>query len=448
MQDMTKGAITPHMLHFLAPMVVGNILQQLYNAVASIAVGRYCGENAFAAIGVASPIMNLAIFIIIGMCMGASVLMSEMYGAGRHDLFRLEFSSSVMGGGVAALIFSAAAILLIHPLLFLTGTPEELIPDAWRYLSIIFSGLIFTFLYNILSSAFYATGDSASPLLFLFLSSFLNIALTCLFVIRFRSGVAGAAFATVIAQAASVIFCALYILLRMPLLALRKHDWKLNIKMLLRTAKFGFVTAAQLSAVYIGKLLVQGSVNPLGISSIAAFNAGTRIDAFLLTPSESMNHMVATFTAQNTGAGRSARVRNGLAAGVKIAIVYNLFAGIVLLISAKPLSAIFLGNGSANALSLCVSYLRSVALFYVIAGTMSCCQGYFRGIGRLKTTLAASATQITLRVVITWFTAPAYGIRSIAFATGIGWIVAQTMLILIYRALNRRTPAFGFKQTS
>lgn len=435
------------MLRFLAPMVAGNILQQLYNAVASIAVGRYCGENAFAAIGVAGPIMNLAIFIIIGMCMGASVLMSEMYGAGRHDTLRLEFSSSVLGGGAAALVFSVAAILLIHPLLFLTGTPEELVPDAWRYLAIIFSGLIFTFLYNILSSAFYATGDSASPLLFLFLSSCLNIALTCLFVIRFRFGVAGAAWATVIAQAASVAFCALYIILRVPLLTLKKHDWKLNIQMLLHTARFGFVTATQLSAIYVGKLLVQGSVNPLGISSIAAFNAATRIDAFLLTPSESMNNMVATFTAQNAGAGRSARVRDGLAAGVKIAFTYNLFAATVLLISAKPLSVLFLGGGSMDALGLCVSYLRSVALFYVIAGTMSCCQGYFRGTGRLKTTLAASATQITLRVVITWFTAPVYGIRSIAFATGAGWIASQIMLTLIYRALNRKTLAFGFNQT-
>lgn len=446
MHDMTKGAIAPHMLRFLTPMVAGNILQQLYNAVASIAVGRYCGERAFAAIGVAGPIMNLAIFIIIGMCMGASVLMSEMYGAGRHDMFRLEFSSSVLGGSAAALVFSVAAILLVHPLLFLTGTPEELVPDAWRYLAIIFSGLIFTFLYNILSSAFYATGDSASPLLFLFLSSALNIALTCLFVIHFRLGVAGAAWATVIAQAASVTFCVLYILLRVPLLALKKPEWKLDIPVLLRTAKFGFVTAAQLSAVYIGKLLVQGSVNPLGISAIAAFNAATRIDAFLLTPSESMNNMVATFTAQNAGAGRLTRVRDGLACGVRIAVIYNLLAAAVLLMSAKPLSTAFLGGGSTNSLSLCVSYLRSIALFYVLAGTASCFQGYFRGIGRLKTTLAASATQITLRVVITWLTAPVYGIRSIAFATGTGWIVAQTMLIWIYRILNRGTLSIGFKQ--
>lgn len=438
MHDMTKGAITPHMLRFLAPMVIGNILQQLYSAVASLVVGKYCGENAFAAIGVASPIMNLVIFIIVGMCMGASVLMSEMYGAGNHTMFRMEFSSCLIGGSAATLIFSAAAVFFINPLLFLTGTPEILGPDAWLYLAIIFCGLIFTFLYNILASAFYATGDSFSPLLFLFLSALLNIALTCLLVIRMGFGVAGAALATVIAQAASVLLCALYILLRAPLLSLKRGEWKLDLHALSRTARFGFVTASQLSAVYIGKLLIQGAVNPLGISAIAAFNAATRIDAFLLAPSESMNNMVATFTAQNAGAGHTERINGGLVAGVKIAIIYNVLAAFALLILTEPLSAAFLGAGSSNALSLCTSYLRSIAFFYIIAGTASSFQGYFRGIGRLKITLIASAVHITLRVVITWFAAPVYGIQSIAFASGIGWIVAQIMLILIYRAFNRR----------
>lgn len=447
MHDMTKGAITPHMLRFLAPMVIGNILQQLYNAVASLVVGKYCGENAFAAIGVASPIMNLVIFMVIGMCMGASVLMSEMYGAGKNGMLRLEFSSCLLGGSAAALIFSAAAILCINPLLFLTGTPEVLVPEAWRYLAIIFSGLLFTFLYNILASAFYAIGDSFSPLLFLFLSALLNIALTCLLVIRLDFGVAGAALATVIAQAVSVLLCALYIILRVPLLSLKRSEWKLDLPALLRTARFGIVTATQLSALYIGKLLIQGSVNPLGISAIAAFNAATRIDAFLLAPSESMNNMVATFTAQNAGAGHGGRIKYGLKTGVKIAIIYNLCAASLLLILTKPLSAAFLGSGGSNALSLCISYLRSIALFYIIAGAASCYQGYFRGIGKLRVTLAATATQITLRVVITWFTAAAYGIQSIAFASGIGWIIAQIMLVLIYRTFDRRDRATGFKYT-
>lgn len=446
MHEMTKGAIAPHMLRFLAPLVAGNILQQFYNAVASIAVGKYCGEIAFAAIGVSSPIMNLAIFMIMGMCMGASILLSEMYGAKKHDMFRLEFSSCLLGGSAAALVFSVVAILLIHPLLYLTGTPASLIPEAWRYLAIIFSGLIFTFLYNILASAYYAAGDSSSPLLFLFFSALINIALTCLFVIRFNFGIAGAAWATVIAQAASVLLCVLYTILRVPLLTLKKGDWKLDLALLLRTARFGIVTATQLSAIYIGKLLIQGSVNPLGISSIAAFNAATRIDAFLLAPSESMNNMVATFTAQNSGAGHSRRIRDGLVSGVKIAIIYNLFAASVLLILAEPFSAAFLGSGSADALSLCVSYLRSIALFYVIAGTASSFQGYFRGIGKLKITLAASATHIALRVIITWFAAPVYGIQSIAFASGIGWIIAQTMLVSIYRALNRKVLTLEFKR--
>jgi putative MATE family efflux protein len=421
--DMTVGRITPQIIRFAIPLILGNFFQLTYNAADSIIVGRFVGTNALAAVGAAGPIMNIVIFMIVGICLGMSVLMSEFYGAGDYPKLKREISTSFISGGIFTLTIIILGILLSRPILLLMNTPAEIIDDATHYLQIIIFGLIFTFTYNIYASALRSMGNSKTPLYFLITSSILNVIMDLIFVVIFKMGVIGAAVATVIAEAISAFLCIFYVWARIPILKFKRSEFVFDRSLLRSTVNYSSVAAMQQICLYVGKLLVQGAVNPLGVHSIAAFNAVNRIDDFVLAPEQSIANSSTTFLAINRGAGKTDRMRKGFISSFKIELIYSIALMLGIFFGSYWLTYLFVGNEGENVIVSGVSYLKTMAFFYFLPGITNVLQGFFRGIGKLRVTLNSTFFQIAARVVAAYILAPRFGLAGIAFACLVGWIV-------------------------
>ncbi|WP_143317189.1 MATE family efflux transporter [Clostridium sp. HBUAS56017] len=431
-KDMTSGSIPKHLVTFAIPMILGNMFQLTYNAVDAIIVGHFVGTSSLAAVGAANPIMNIIIFFIVGICMGTSVLMSEYFGANDIGKLKREVSTSMIVGMIFTIFMSIACFFLAEPILVITQTPSEIIPEANIYLKVIFSGLIFTFLYNIYSSTLRSMGDSKTPIIFLMISSVLNIFLAILFVVVFKMGVKGAGIATVISQFVSCALCIVYVYIRMPILRFKRSEIVVDKTLLKDTINYSWVTALQQTCLYVGKLLIQGSVNRLGVNNIATFNAVTRIDDFVLTPEQSIAHATTTFVAQNRGAKKRERIRKGFYAGMIIEAIYWLIVAGPVYMGSGSLMKLFVPDSGAEVIGLGVIYLESMAIFYILPGMTNGLQGYFRGMGDLKITLASTFIQIVVRVMCSYLLAPNFGIAGIAFSCLIGWIAMLAYEIPAY----------------
>jgi len=420
---MTKGNISKHLVKFTVPLVLGNIFQLSYNAIDSIFVGRFVGKNALAAVGTANPIMNIIMFFIVGITLGASVLMSEYFGAGNIKKFRREVSTTLIGGIIFTIVVIVFCVAFTRPILRLVRTPVEIIEDTTIYLRIIFFSLIFTFLYNAYAAVLRSTGDSKNPLLFLIMSSILNIIMDIIFVIQLKMGVAGSAIATSIAEFMASVFCIVYVYRNIPILRFSLKDFILDKSLLKITISYSWVTAMQQSCIQIGKFFVQGAVNPLGVNAIAAFNAVNRVDDFAYTPEQNISHAMTTFLAQNRGAKKLERIKKGFLAGMKIEIGYWIILAVVVYFGAKGIMQLFVKNSEVGVVNLGVSYLQLMAFFYLLPSWTNGIQGYFRGIGDLKITLRSTFIQMLGRVIFSYILAPKMGIYGIALSCLGGWII-------------------------
>ncbi len=431
--DMTTGRVTGLILRFALPLLIGNIFQQFYNAADSIIVGRFVGKQALAALGVASPVMNIVIFTVIGLCTGASIFMATLWGEGDMNKFRREFSTCILAGLAFTVAVSVAAILVIRPILLAMRTPAELMDEAVAYLRVIFAGLVCTFLYNIYTAALRAAGDSASPLYFLVISSGINILLDLLFVPVFGWGVVGAAAATVLAQGFSALLCYLYTARRIPQLHLRRRDLVLDSRLLRTTVGYSQSAALQQTCFFIGKLLLQGAVNPMGTDVIAAFNAVSRIEGFVLAPGNSIATAITTFIAQNKGARRADRIFDGFRQGCRMAWGYDILMVVFMYLFAAPMTALFVDAGETAVVAEGVRYLHAMCPFYLLPAMGDVMQGFFRGIGKLNVSLFGTIFQISIRVALTYLLAGSLGLVSVSVATGTGWCLFLIILAFLYR---------------
>ena len=427
-RDMTKGNITGHLIAYAVPLVFGNLFQQLYHTVDSVVVGQFYGKEALAAVGAAGPIMNILTFLIVGLSLGASILMASYFGAKDYQDLKDEFATSVLSG-----ISLAGSRLFIR----LTQTPEEISAQASLYLQIISLGLIFTFFYNIFSAALRAIGDSRAPLYVLILTTVVNVFLDVFLVGICHLGVPGAAIATIISQAVSALALFVYIWAKVPLLRLGIRDLKLKTSMLKKTIDFSSISAVQQTILYVGRLLVQSGVNALGVDAVAAFNAVSIIDSYVLAPGDSLAASITTFSAQNLGAKEYDRIPKGLRKMLVIAEIYIILTAVVVLFCRHPLLGIFLKPNETEALRQGMSYLVPMASFYFISGITNTFQGYYRGIGHLMITLFATLVQIPIRVVISYALFGRLGIQAVAIGTTIGWACMVVFELLMYRRYGR-----------
>lgn len=436
--DMTQGSITRQLISYSVPLILGNLFQLTYNAVDSIIAGRFIGKEALAAEGMASPVMNLVILGISGICMGAGVLMSEFFGAKHLEKLKREMSTAVLFGLYFSLAVTGMGIIFTPALLRLLHVPEELMKMTAVYLRIIFIGAPFTYFYNALSSALKSVGDSKTPLKFLMFSSVLNGVLDLIFIGGLGFGIVCSAVTTVAAEAVSAGLSVWYVYQKIPLLRLERGEFVMDRGLLKTTLQYGSVTALQQSCQPIGKVLIQGAVNTLGVDVIAAYNAVTRIDDFACLPEQSISHGITMFVAQNRGAQKPERMKKGFGRGLLLEFGYWIGICAVVLLIRNTVLKLFVTGESAEAIAVIGGqYLAIMAFFYIFPAFTNGFQGFYRGMGMMKMTLLGTFIQTSLRVIFTWLLTPSMGISGVAFACAAGWSVMLLVEIPYYFHLQR-----------
>ena len=432
-KDMTTGKITPLLISFTIPLVLGNLFQLLYNAVDSIIVGKFVGEDALAAVGTCNSLVTLVILFVSGLCMGAGVLISMQYGAKDYEKLQLQLSSTLIGGLIFSLVVAVISVAAAPVLLRIMQTDESIMDMATAYLRIILMGLIFIFIYNFLASALRAMGDSKTPLYFLMISSVFNILGDLFFVIVLRWGSNGCALSTVISEALSCLLCMLYIKAKIPILCLGRKWFCFEKKTFYTTVQYGWTSAMQQATVQLGKLGIQTIVNTMGVAAMAAFAAVNRIDDFAYTPEQNIAHAMTSLLAQNEGAGKKERVREGFKCGMKIELIYGMIVCAVCLIFARPLMLLFVND--EEVVKHGVQYLHLIAFMYLLPAMTNGIQGYFRGIGDLKVTLWSSFVNMGVRVIaaIPLVFVCKLGMAALPFSYLCGWfamLIAEVPLLV------------------
>ena len=436
-----EGNIRRELISLSIPLLIGSVFQQMYNTVDSLIISRFLGTEAFSAVGIAGTIMNLFIFVLTGFCTGISVILAQMYGSGDRGAFRREvFTSLSLGAGIT-IALAALFLALMRPVLVLIQSPAALIPYIESYLKVIIGGMLCTYFYNLFSSMLRAIGDTRAATFFLFVAVAVNAVLDFLFVGRLNLGIAGAAWATVLSQLLSALCCLIYILRRDRDLLCSRYELHLDKGLVRQTLTFGFSSALHQSSLYIGKIFVQGAVNTLGTPGIAAYTATTRIEGFANSFGTSVGQALSVFVSQNYGAKNDARVRDGLKESLKLGVGLGLALSALMFLSARAGVGVFLEDGEAQAIVYGVQYLRQIALFYVMCFTGNLFAGYFRGVGRIYTPLAATTLHISVRVALSYLWAGRLGLRAIALATGIGWLCLTVFQLAVLRRIQRRPQA-------
>lgn len=436
MRKMTQGSIARHLIAYALPLILGNLFQLTYNAVDSIVIGKFAGENALAAVSAANPVMTIVILGVSGVSIGASVLMSRFYGAGDEDALRREVATTIVFGAIASLVVFAVGWPLSGPVLRLMNVPDEILEMAARYLQVIFVGFLFTFQYNILAAALRSVGDSRTPVVYLALASVMNAGLDVLLVAGLRWGVVGAGVATVAAEGISALLCARHIYRKIPLLHLGLRELKIDRRLLSETVSSGAITALQQACQPIGKALIQSVMNAQGVSVIAAFNAVSRVDDFACIPEQSISSSMMTCIAQNRGAGEHARVGETLRRGMMIEAAYGVLICAAVLLVKEPVMRLFAAQDSMQMVSMGVDYLTLMAFFYILPGITNGIQGYFRGMGEMKTTLVATFIQISIRALVVAVLVPRVGLNGAAWACAIGWSAMLCYTFARYRKVR------------
>ena len=436
-KDLTTGKIMPILVNFTVPLVLGNLFQLTYNAVDSIIVGHFVGKEALAAVGICNPVSTLMILFLNGLCMGASILMGIQYGAKDYETLHRQISTTLLSGAVFSFFLTLVCVIFAVPILLLLQVDPSIMDMTVQYLRIIFLGLMFTFLYNFFSSTLRALGDSASPLYFLIISAILNIFGDLFFVIVLKAGSNGCAISTVLSEAICCLFCIIYIQKKVPILRLGKKWLVFDARLLKKTIAYGWASAMQQATVQMGKIAIQALVNTMGVSVAAAFAVVNRIDDFAITPEQNIAHAMTALMAQNKGAGKNDRMREGFRCGMILELVYGAAVMLICLGFARPLMSLFVKD--EEVIGHGVVYLHLIAVMYILPAVTNALQGFFRGIGDLKVTLMSSFTNMTVRViaaapmVLLWN----FGIEALPYSYLAGWIamllVETPLMLRIYR---------------
>lgn len=437
--DMTQGPTMKSMLRFALPMIAGNLLQQCYNIADTLIVGRVLGPNALAAVGSSFTLMTFLTSILLGLCMGSGTFFSMRYGEGNEKGLKEGICASF------ALIFSLTILLNLLVFLFLgkiqvfLRVPDEVWPEMRRYLIVIFCGIFATFLYNYFASLLRAIGNSVVPLLFLAVSALLNIALDLWFVIGLKLGGAGAAEATVAAQYISGIGIALYCLISVPSLRLQKSDLHIQSGCMREISGFSVLTCIQQSVMNLGILLVQGVVNSFGPAVMAAFAAAVKIDAFAYMPVQDFGNAFSTFIAQNYGARKEERIREGLRDAVLASLLFCLAVSAIVWIFAHPLMLLFVDASETAIVAEGMRYLRIEGAFYCGIGCLFLLYGLYRALGRPGMSIVLTVFSLGTRVVLAYALSaiPAIGVVGIWWAVPIGWLLADAIGLAYYARKQR-----------
>ena len=435
--DFTQGNVERKLWAVSIPMLVSVMFQQIYNIADSMIAGRFAGEDALAAVGASYPITMLFIAVAMGSNIGCSVVISQAFGARDYVRMKTAVTTTYIACAVLSVVLSVAGFLTSGPLLRMIQTPENIFADGQLYLNIYIGGVTFLFLYNICTGIFNAMGDSRTPLIFLIFSSVGNIILDLWFVISFKAGVAGVAWATFIAQGASSLLSLLVLVLRLRQIPTEGKVPLFSGMMLRKIVVVAVPSILQQSFISVGNMFIQTLVNGFGSAVIAGYSAAIKLNTFAITSFTTLASGLSTFVAQNVGAGQLDRVRRGFVAGVVMAVCVAAPFFVAYFFLSGPMVEMFMENGgSAEALLAGQTFLRIVAPFYFVILIKLMADGVLRGSGAMSWFMVATFTDLVLRVVLAYVLSIPFGMGSVGIWSSwpIGWTVSAVMSLVFYIA--------------
>lgn len=426
---MVKGNPLKLMVQFALPLLLGNLLQQTYNIIDAAIVGQILGAKALASVGATSSVQFLVLGFCIGICAGFGVPVAKYFGAEKKDTMRnYIFNGAVLTAG-AAVVLTSACVILCNQILHILSVPEDIYVNAYRYILIIFLGIPFSLLYNYLSSILRSVGDSRTPFIFLAFAAVLNIFLDLFCIVVLKWGCAGAAIATITAQAISGICCLIVISRKMELMWLGKDDRHMRKEAAQELLLMGIPTGLQYSITAIGSMVMQSANNGLGSTYISGFTAGMRIKQFLMCPFDAIATAASTFCSQNFGAGNLKRIKEGLKKGVTIGVSYGLISGLILIFFGRTLSLLFIKASASAVLDASGKYLACLGYFFWALGILNVCRMSVQGLGYAGRAVFSGAVEMIARIFVSVLLVPVFKFNAICFADQTAWICACLYIV-------------------
>lgn len=444
MQDMTEGKPLKHILKFFFPLLFGMLFQQFYSLVDTAIVGKFLGPYDLAAVGATGSVNFLILGFCMGVCNGFSIPIAQKFGAKDESGLRRYVANSVWLSVIFAVIMTITVSLMCGQILRWMDTPADIIDRSYDYILVIFLGIPVTYLYNLLSGIMRALGDSRTPLMFLIISSVLNILFDILAILVFQMGVAGAAGATVLAQGISGVLCLFYMRKKFSILHLKKEEWRINGNCITHLLGMGIPMGLQYSITAIGSVILQRAVNRLGSIAVAAIASGGRISMFVCCPFDAMGSTMATYTGQNLGAGKLKRVDRGIFSCSGLALVYSIAAFLVLAIWGKYLALLFVDGSDTQIIESIARFLWWNGLFYFPLALVNIVRFTIQGLGFGKLAILAGVCEMVARSVVGFYFVPLFGFGAACLASPVAWVLADLFLIpayfLVIRHLRKVMP--------
>ena len=439
---MTAGKPMGLILGFSLPLLMGNLFQQFYTLIDTMIVGRFLGKYALAGVGSTGSINFLIIGFCMGICSGFSIPVAQRFGAGDHGSLRRFVANSVYLGGAVAVILTVTVCLLCDNILRIMNTPSDVRDYAYSYIMVIFIGIPVTIFYNLLAGIIRALGDSKHPVIFLVISSFINIGLDLIFILIFNMGVIGAALATVISQGVSALCCLVFIRRSMPVLKFRARELSPDIHHMKTLLAMGLPMGLQYSITAIGSVVLQTAVNGLGSDSVAAITSAQRVSMFFCCPFDALGVTMSTWGGQHVGAKKLDRIGEGMRDCIILGAVYSVAAFAILFFFGDVLSSLFLGNGEPAIIAASHRFLIINSLFYIPLALVNIVRFLIQGIGFPTFAILAGVCEMIARMAVAILVVPAAGFTGACFANPCAWIAADMFLIPAYRYEMKRLRRF------
>lgn len=440
MKDLTTGHEGKSIFFFAMPMLIGSLFQQLYNTADSIIVGRFIGKEAMAAVSGANPIMFLLVAALMGVSLGFSILVSQFYGSGDLKKVKATIDTTYILLFIGSILISILGIVFGGPMLKLMNTPESVFAQSKLYLTIIFSGILFSAGYNSVSAILRGLGDSVTPLYFLIIATILNIVLDLTFIVVLRMGVEGVALATIMAQAVSFIISIIYLNKKHEVLKFKIKGIVYDNKIFKDGLRLGLPSGIQQMLFSIGNMTLQFLVNSYGTSAMAAFGAGLRIENFISLPIMNLGSAVSTFVAQNIGAGENERVKKGIRESIKMTLVLAVTVIALILLFRENLIALF--NTDKDVIKIGSSYLFIIGPFFLFIGTSFVLSSAMKGAGDSMFALISSIVSLWLgRLPASYMLSKFFGTDGIWMGIPFGWTLGLIVTVIYYKKGHWKTKA-------
>ena len=439
-KDLTNGSPLKLILMFSLPLVLGNLFQQFYNMADTIIVGKCLGVDALASVGATGSLNFLIMGFATGTCSGLTIPVAQFFGAKDEHNVRRCVANSLYVVLAVTVVLTTVTMLSTRQILELMQTPSDIIDGAYDYLIVIFAGMGITLLYNLLSGILRALGDSKTPLYFLIIASLLNVVLDLVFIQVFHSGVAGAAYATVIAQGVAAMLCLIYMIWKFPLLRITGADWRYSWNHIRRMLGIGIPMGLQFSITAVGSIILQSAVNSLGSGVVAAISAGSRVQMLLTQPLDTMGITMATYCGQNLGAMRPDRIRIGVRQATWVSLGYSVAAFLLSIVAGKQISLLFLDAGEVQIIGDVYRFLMINGAFYPLLALIFIYRNSLQGLGYAVPAMAAGIFELVGRAAVSFCLVGTLGYTAVCLANPVAWIAADILLLPVYFVAMKRLP--------